>query len=736
MKNITESKNIEGMQAGNQFVLNWLQICRKGQKMKIRLFQTLKNYDRKNLTKDIIAGIIIMAVSIPISMGYAQIAGLPAVYGLYGSVFPIIIFGLFSTSPQFIFGVDAAPAALIGSALLTLNIETGSREAMAAVPVMTFFVALWLLAFYFMKAGKLVNYISAPVMGGFITGICTTIILMQIPKIMGGISGTGEFFELAEHIYHTALEINMPSVIMGVIALAILLMSKKVMPKFPMAVVLMLVGTLLTKYFQITDWSIKTLNAVEPGLPRWSIPDFSSVSIQQTITISLSVAVVIMAETLLAENSFAQKNNYRIDDNQEILAFSLGNFVASFTGCCPINGSVSRTAMGEQYQAKTQLTGIVAGISMIALLLFGTGFIGYLPIPILTAIVISALLGATEFDLAARLWKVSRTEFYIFVGAFLGVLLLGTINGVLIGIILSFTEMIIRSSKPSRCFLGIQPGHRHFRDLREGSQIHAIEGVVIYRFSSNLFFGNIQVLQRDIEDSIKPDTKAVILDASGVGSIDITAADRLAMLYKSLNAKGIRFYMTEHIASVNEQLRKLGLGYMIENGSVRRTIHIALKDMGIGRPYPLEGGVENQERSASRKRADNKVQEFVWAYGSESEEQIEKQIVLQIQQLKKTGNIENLFHGNWSHMDAFDEDEWLEHLEEHLKEIVNISGKNEKDIAKRFEEHRREIHQRIKQEHPELAERFKERRHILDEHLKERHPEVFALIEKLRENQN
>ena len=602
--------------------------------MNIKLLQTLRNYNKDNFIKDIIAGIIIMAVSIPISMGYAQIAGLPAVYGLYGSVFPILVFGLFSTSPQFIFGVDAAPAALVGSALLTLNIEAGSDKAMAAVPVMTFFVALWLLAFYFMKAGKLVNYISAPVMGGFITGICTTIILMQIPKVMGGTSGTGEFFELAEHIYKTALNINMPSVIMGVIALVILFVSKKIMPKFPMAVVLMFVGTIFTISLPIRDWGIKTLNAVEPGLPKWSIPDFPAIPIQQTITISLSVAVVIMAETLLAENSFAQKNNYRINDNQEIFAFSLGNFMAAFTGCCPINGSVSRTAMGEQYQAKTQLTGIVAGFSMIVLLLCGTGFIGYLPIPILTAIVISALMGATEFDLAARLWKVSRTEFLIFMVAFLGVLLLGTINGVLIGIILSFTEMIIRTSKPSRCFLGIQPGHRHFRDLNEGSQIHAIEGVIIYRFSSNLFFGNIQVLQRDIEDSIKPDTKAVILDAGGVGSIDITAADRLAMLYKSLEDKGIRFYITEHIAKINEQLRTLGLGYMIEEGRVRRTIHIALKDMGIGRPYPLEGGVENEERSASRKRVDNKVQEFVWAYGAESEEQIEKQIVLQIQQLK------------------------------------------------------------------------------------------------------
>ncbi len=704
--------------------------------MKIKLLHTLKNYDRKNLIKDIIAGIIIMAVSIPISMGYAQIAGLPAVYGIYGSVFPILAFALFSTSPQFIFGVDAAPAALVGSALLTLNIKAGSTEAIVAVPVMTFFVAVWLLAFYFMKAGKLVNYISAPVMGGFITGICTTIILMQIPKIIGGTSGTGEFFELAEHIFETGKHINIPSVIMGVIALVILLVSKKLIPKFPMAVVLMFAGTIITLNMPIRDWGINTLSAVEPGLPKWSIPDFSIISIQQTITISLSVAVVIMAETLLAENSFAQKNNYRINDNQEILAFSVGNFMAAFTGCCPINGSVSRTAMGEQYQAKTQLTGIVAGLSMIVLLICGTGFIGYLPIPILTAIVISALLGATEFDLAARLWKLSRTEFLIFVGAFLGVLLLGTINGVLIGIILSFTEMIIRTSKPSRCFLGIQPGHRHFRDLKEGNQIHAIEGVIIYRFSSNLFFANIGVLQRDIEDSIKPDTKAVILDASGIGSIDITAADRLAMLYKSLKEKGIRFYMTEHIAKVNEQIRTLGLGYMIEEGRVRRTIHIALKDMGIARPYPLEGGIENEERSASRKRADNKVQEFVWAFGAESEEQIEKQIVLQIQQLKKTGDMEKLFHGSWSHMDAFDEDEWLEHLEEHLKEIVNISGKDEKSIATRFEEHRKEIHERIKNEHPEMAERFKERRHILDAHLRQRHPEVFNLIEHLRENDN
>ena len=699
---------------------------------KLRLFPTLRKYQKENLGKDILAGLIIMAVSIPISMGYAQIAGLPAVYGLYGSVLPILFFAVFSTSPQFIFGVDAAPAALVGSALLSLGIESGSEEAMRAVPVLTLFVALWLFAFSYMKAGKLVNYISAPVMGGFITGICTTIILMQVPKLFGGSAGVGEFFELAMHIGESLEKLNLPSLLLGLAALFILLLSKKLIPKFPMAVLLMAGGACMTKFLPLKDWGVVTLSAVEPGLMPFALPDLSVIPVREAVTISLSVAIVIMAETLLAENSFAQKNGYRINDNQEIFAFAMGNFIAALTGCCPINGSVSRTAMGEQYQARTQLTGIVAGISMLVLLLGGTGFIGYLPVPILTAIVISALLGATEFDLAIRLWKISRTECMIFIGAFLGVLFLGTINGVLIGILLSFAEVIIRTAKPARCFLGIQPGHRHFRDLKESSQIHAVSGVLIYRFSSNLFFANIQVLRQDIEDHITPETKAVILDASGIGSIDITAADGLDILCKSLQKQNIRFYMTEHIAGLNEQLRRLGLGYLIEEGHVRRTIHIALKDMGIGRPYPLEGGVDNTERSASRKRADNRVQEFVWAFGQDAEAVIEKQIEKQIEQLRETGDVEALLHGRWAHMEELDEDEWLEHLEEHLKEIVNISGKDEQKLAEKIEAHRKEVHDRIAQEHPELAQKFRERRHILDAHLKERRPEVYELITTLR----
>ena len=701
--------------------------------MRIQLAPGFKNTGKNTIGKDVLAGLILMAVSIPISMGYAQIAGLPAVYGLYGSVFPILLFALFSSSPQFIFGVDAAPAALVGAALVNLDIQSESAQAMKVVPVITFMVAVWLLAFYIMKAGKLVSFISAPVMGGFITGIWTTIILMQAPKLMGGTAGTGEFPELASHIGATLGKINVPSLVLGLVSLIILLVAKKWI--FPMAIVLMAAGAIMTVCLPVKQWGVHTLSAVEPGLPVWQLPDFTAISMKEAVTISLSVAVVIMAETLLAENNFAQKNGYKINDNQEIFAFSMGNLAAALTGCCPVNGSVSRTAMGEQYQARTQLASVVAGVSMLVLLLFGIGFVGYLPVPVLTAIVISALLGATEFHLAVRLWKISRTECFIFIGAFVGVLFLGTINGVLIGVILSFTEMILRTAKPATCFLGIQPGHRHFRDLQEGRQIFGVDGVILYRFSSNLFFANVGILQKEIEEALQEDTKAVILDASAIGSIDITAADRLELLYRSLNKKNIRFYITEHIADLNGQMRKLGLGYLIEEGCVRRTIHIALKDMGIHWPYPLEGGVKNEERAASRKRADNRVQEFVWAFGNEAEDVIERQIRHQIRQLKESGDVEELLHGRWAHMEELDEDEWMEHLEEHLKEIVNISGKDEQTLAKRMEEHRKQIQKRIATEHPELAERFRQRRHILDQHLKEKRPEVYELVMKLREKE-
>ena len=168
----------------------------------MRLFSTLRNYKAEYLPKDIFSGIIIAAVSIPIAMGYAQIAGLPAVYGLYGSVFPILFFALFSTSRQFVFGIDATPAAIVGGAIAAHGFAAESEQAMLYIPMVALFTGLWLVLFYFLRADKIVDFISTPVMGGFISGIAVTIILMQVPKLMGSPAGSGELLELSKHIGH------------------------------------------------------------------------------------------------------------------------------------------------------------------------------------------------------------------------------------------------------------------------------------------------------------------------------------------------------------------------------------------------------------------------------------------------------------------------------------------------------------------------------------------------------
>lgn len=699
--------------------------------MKISFAHTLKGYERKNLPKDILSGIIIAAVSIPIAMGYSQIAGLPAVYGLYGSVFPIILFALFSTSPQFIFGVDAAPAALIGGALLSMEIAPQSAEALTVVPVLTFYVAVWLLLFFILGAGKLVNFISKPVMGGFISGVCCTVILMQVPKLFGGTAGTGELFVLLEHIWESLSLFNLPSFLLGAGTLLILIIAKRIYPKFPMAIVMIVLGALFAYFAPAKRMGIACLSAVKPGFGTIALPKLLSVSFTDAIGTSLSVAVVIMAQTLLAENNFALKRGYKLNDNQELLAFSLGNFASAFMGCCPVNGSVPRTSMNDQYGGKTQLTGIVAGITMIFVLLFCTGFIGYLPVPVLTAVVISALIGALEFKLAARLKQVSKTEFYIFMGAFFAVLILGTINGVLVGIILSFTAVILRASNPPRCFLGILPGHDDFFNISQFKHTYPIKHVVLYRFTSDLFFANVSIFQEDIENSISDDTRAVIVDASGIGSIDSTAAERLLLLYDALSKRGIAFYLTEHMADLNDQLRALGIGSLIQKGAVRCTIETALADIGLQKPYPIEG-VHLSYHSVAKKHAENTIHEFLWAYGADFEEEIERQIHKQIEELEKTGNFETLIHGSWNQLDAMDEDEWLEHLEAHLAEIARISGKDEHQIAKEFEHRRLHLAETIAKEHPELAKRFMERRALLDAHLKEHRPEVYEKIIKLR----
>ena len=696
----------------------------------------MKNISFKTAKNDIIAGIIVALVSIPISMGYAQIAGLPAAYGLYGSLLPVLVYAFTTSSPQFVFGVDATPAVLVGGTLAALGVTTGSDEAMRLVPAITLVVAAWLLIFSLIKAGRIVNYISTPVMGGFISGIGITIILMQVPKLFGGTAGTGELIELILHITDQLKYFNVLSAVLGFGTVVIILVCKKYMPKFPMSVVLMVLGAMATAFLHIDRFGVKLLPHVDAGFPKLYIPDVTLLrdNTSEIVVQGLTCALVIMAQTLLATNNYANRYGYKVDNNREVLAYSLANVASAVSGSCPLNGSVSRTGIADQFGCKTQLMSVTAAVTMLVVVLFATPLLEYLPVPILTGIVVAALIGIVEYKLADKLRKVNRAEFFIFLAAMFGVLLFGTIYGVIIGVILSFIAVIIRAVVPPRSLLGCIPGHEGFYNLNRNRNALEIQHVVMYRFSGNLFFANVSTFLQDIENAIKDDTRVVIVDASGIGSIDITAADRLVSFNKILKDKGLRFYITEHVGNVNDQLRKLGAGCLVEEGVTRRTISLALRDAGVDRPYPLAGTLEQTEAHNDFIEDNERLAEIEWAFGEDASEWLDKFAVQMTDDI--THMDENNEHipdnvlaeaeskNTWGRIGLFDEDELLERVEMHLSELTQ-NNSNAEALEERIEERRLRLEAKIAKLNPDALAHLRHHRREVMMHFKENNPEAY-----------
>ena len=722
----------------------------RGRRLYLRIAGT-DNYKAGYLARDIFIGIIIALVSIPISMGYAMIAGLPAQYGLYGSVLPILIYSLTTTSPRFIFGVDAAPAALTGGLLFSMGIAPLSDDAIRIVPVITFFVFLWLILFYFLKAGRLTRFVSSPVMGGFITGIGTEIILMQVPKLFGGNAVRGELPELLYGIYLEAKAgINLLSVILGISTIIIILIFRKLFPKVPMTVILLASGGVLQAAFDIESMGVKLLSDVSPGLPALHIPDLTAAqgNVQLIFTTSLTIALVITAETLLSTQSFGAEHGDKLDPDREILAYALANLAAVLTGCCPVNGSVSRTGIADQYGIRSQMAGITASITMVLVLIFGTGLIGFLPVPILTGIVISALSGILEFGLAHKLRKIDKTEMLIFYAVFLSVILVGTMAGVVVGILLSFLTYVIRSSKPVRGLLGVIPGQKGFHRLDRGAI--PIKDVIIYRFQSPLFFANASVLKEDIEEAAGSlsGAKAVIIDASNISSIDVTAAEMLLRLYKNLKARGIKLFITEQRREINDQLHGYGCGEMLRDWACLPHIEQALKTVGISDPCSeaeVSGDAvsrqsENDIRGVNLSDGTRSVMAtFEWAFGDDAERQMmlaaEKMIDL------LTGNedigpeeIRNAGKNMAPVWDMVDEEVFLDIMEMQIAEYAYMHGDDGDERIAKVEDSLAKYHalldRRLKD--PELIEDIIRRRRERELIFKEKNPDAYEVYRKER----
>lgn len=704
----------------------------------------MKQYKSRHPGRDILSGIIVALVSIPISMGYAQIAGLPPVYGLYGSLLPILAFSLLTTSPQFVVGVDAMPAVMVGSLLAGFGITAESDAAMQLVPLISLLTALWFLVFFLLKAGRIVKYISTPVMGGFISGVGLTIILMQIPKLFGGSAGTGELFALLGHIVRQLPAFHPLSAVLGFGTFAVILVCKRLIPKVPMTVIMMLVGAALQAVFHLDAYGVKMLLEVAPGLPHLMLPGFSYLGVygKDLIVESLSIAAVVMAQTLLASGSYAMKYGDKLDNNRELLAYGAMNLASAFTGCCPINGSVSRSGIADSFGCRSQLMSLSAFGTMLLVLLAGTPLLKYLPVPILTGIVMTALWGILDFQLAKKLWKTSRKELFIFLIALLGVLIFGTVYGVMIGVLLSFFEVAISAVTPPVSYLGVIPGQEGYYPLERNRDAQPLRDAVLYRFSGNLFFANIDRLQGDIEAAITPETRAVVVDARGIGSIDLTAAERLVLLDRNLRQRGIAFYVTEHDGSLNDQLKGLDAESLLREGAVRRTITLALEDAEIHPPcQPVDlAAAESAHADAHMEQ----LLEFEWLFGSEAEAVMEQMASEGMHRILESDNAlsaeeqvlsDKSSHGSWHLLAPEDEERFLDHLEMRLEEQLKTGRFSEEEIARmvhRAEIHRQKIETHLAESNPELLARVRLRTEKHRKHFEAQNPTAYHHLRQLQ----
>jgi anti-anti-sigma regulatory factor len=342
-------------------------------------------------------------------------------------------------------------------------------------------------------------------------------------------------------------------------------------------------------------------------------------------------------------------------------------------------------------------------------------------------------MGVVEVHLAKRLWKANRDEFAIFAVAFACVLLLGTIYGVAIGLVLSFVSITIKAVDPPRTFLGCVPNQNGFFNMEKTHNARAIEGVVIYRFSGNLFFANIDRFQNDIENSIEPDTKCVIVDAGGITDIDITAADRLDILYKSLKKRGISFYITEHIEAVNEQLRKGGLGHIIIEGVTRRTIERALACEGINPPYKLS---DKYHKGIDETPQNSIIHEFEWAFGTDAPKHMEaytQSVIDNMETSKPDSPVVNTVNDIYlDTLDSYDADAVITRLELHLSEIAEKKNIRKRDIVKNLEFKRYKIVSQVYNKNPDKFKLFFEQHRQMEEMLFEEYPEKKEQIIKYR----
>lgn len=541
--------------------------------MPFGLFRSLQGYQPAWLRGDIVAGLTVWAVLVPEALAYASIAGVSPVVGLYAAPGALLLYAMFGSSRQLIVGPMSATAAL--SASIVATAVTPADDFTTATAALAICVGVAGLVAALLRLGFLTNFISEPVLKGFIVGLALTIIIGQVPGLLGLPSVSGDFFEKLAGVLRELGQLSVPTTIVGLVSLAIVLVLKEVAPVLPGSLIAVGVGILSVALFQLDQHGVDIVGTIPAGMAPVGVPDASLDLFGRLAGPAIGVLLIGIAEGLGAAKTYAAREHYDIDPNRELLGLGAANMAAGLSSGMVVNGSLSKTAVNGGAGARSQVSGLVVAALTVVTLLFFTGLFEQLPEATLAGVVIAAVWELVDVRSLRRLYRLSteplarlsgltaRPDFLAAIAAMLGVLIFDTLPGLFIGIGMSLVLLLYRAYRPHIATLGLVPGSRdQYGDVARHPENALVPGVPILRVDSPLFFANAEHVRATVRDAAaQPDARAVILDMEATPSVDVSAIRMLAELREDLTARGSRLVLARNLGQVRELMRReLGEG--------------------------------------------------------------------------------------------------------------------------------------------------------------------------------
>ncbi len=537
-----------------------------------------RTYHSSWLAKDLIAGIVLSALLVPQGMAYAELAGLPAITGLYATVVCLLAYAAFGPSPYLVLGPDSSLGPMIAAAILPLA-SGDENYAISLAGMLALMVGALCVGAGAARLGFVADLISKPVRIGYLAGLAITIFIGQLPKLFGiSIDAEGLFRELAAVLSNLDLT-NPWTLAVGLLTLTIILGLRRKAPQWPSVLIAVLAAITLTVIFDLTTKNVDVVGVLPKGFPAPSFPSVKVSDMPLLVATALGMSLLAIGDTISTSTGFAARRGDEVDGNQELVGIGSANLLAGIFQGFPISTSGSRTAVAEQSGAKTQLTGVVAALAVLTMLLFIPGLVRNLPQSALAAIIIAAASSLVDLAALRRLWAVRREEFILASVAILGVALVGVLEGIVIAVFLSIIQFFYRAWQPHYAIMGKTPQVVGYHDVSRYPDTEQISGLLMLRWDAPIFFANANIFRKVVREQVamtKPTPDWVLIAAEPITDVDSTAADMLVDLDLELNAANLIFAeLKDH---VREKIERYGLLDTIDHRHFYPTIEVAIEE--------------------------------------------------------------------------------------------------------------------------------------------------------------